>query len=136
MQKRVGVPRGETKEGAQAVHPPGGWSFTLITSEASPSHLETPQSRSQMEWPVGSPLPTWDWSQKKGPQVPATQEERTERGLHPVGRECNPKPLGKASAYNAGDQGSIPGLGRSPGEGNGNPLQYSCLENSMDREGW
>ena len=40
---------------------------------------------------------------------------------------------GKASAYNAGDQGSIPGLGRSPGEGNGNPLQYSCLENPMDR---
>ena len=39
----------------------------------------------------------------------------------------------KASAYNAGDLGSIPGLGRSPGEGNGNPLQYSCLENSMDR---
>ena len=38
----------------------------------------------------------------------------------------------KASAYNAGDPGSIPGLGRSPGEGNGNPLQYSCLENPMD----
>ena len=38
---------------------------------------------------------------------------------------------GKVSAYNAGDPGSIPGLGRSPGEGNGNPLQYSCLENSM-----
>ena len=38
----------------------------------------------------------------------------------------------KASAYNAGDPGSIPGSGRSPGEGNGNPLQYSCLENSMD----
>jgi len=34
---------------------------------------------------------------------------------------------------NAGDAGSIPGLGRSPGEGNGNPLQYSCLENPMDR---
>ena len=43
---------------------------------------------------------------------------------------------GKASAYNAGDPGSIPGLGRSPGEGNGNPLQYSCLENSMDRGAW
>ena len=43
---------------------------------------------------------------------------------------------GKASAYNAGDLGSIPGLGRSPGEGNGNPLQYSCLENSMDRGAW
>ena len=39
---------------------------------------------------------------------------------------------GKASACSTGDRGSIPGLGRSPGEGNGNPLQYSCLENSMD----
>ena len=43
---------------------------------------------------------------------------------------------GKASACNAGDPGSIPGLGRSPGEGNGDPLQYSCLENSMDRGAW
>ena len=41
---------------------------------------------------------------------------------------------GKASACSVGDLGSIPGLGRSPGEGNGNPLQYSCLENSMDWE--
>ena len=40
---------------------------------------------------------------------------------------------GKASAYNAGDPGSIPGSGRSPGEGNGDPLQYSGLEKSMDR---
>ena len=40
----------------------------------------------------------------------------------------------KASASNAGDLGSIPGLGRSPGEGNGNPLQYSCLKNPMDGE--
>ena len=40
---------------------------------------------------------------------------------------------GKVSAYNVGDPGSIPGPGRSPGEGNGNPLQYSCLENPMDR---
>ena len=39
----------------------------------------------------------------------------------------------KASACNAGDLGLNPGLGRSPGEGNGNPLQYSCLENPMDR---
>ena len=37
------------------------------------------------------------------------------------------------SAYNVGNLGSIPGLGRSPGEENGNPLQYSCLENPMDR---
>ena len=40
---------------------------------------------------------------------------------------------GKASAYSAGDPGLIPGWGRSPGEGNGTPLQYSCLENPMDR---
>ena len=40
---------------------------------------------------------------------------------------------GKETARSAGDSGSIPGLGRSPGEGNGNPLQYSCLEDSMDR---
>ena len=40
---------------------------------------------------------------------------------------------GKASVYNVGDPGSIPGSGRSPGEGNGNPLQYYCLENPMDR---
>ena len=38
----------------------------------------------------------------------------------------------KVSVYNAGDPGSIPGLGRSPGEGNGNPLQYYFLENPMD----
>ena len=43
---------------------------------------------------------------------------------------------GKASTYNAGDPGSIPGLGRSSGEGNGNPLQHSCLENPVDRGAW
>ena len=42
----------------------------------------------------------------------------------------------KVSAYNSRDPGLIPGSGRSPGEGNGNPLQYSCLENSMEREAW
>ena len=40
------------------------------------------------------------------------------------------------SAYSAGDPGSIPGSGRSPGEGNGNPLQYSCLENPMNGGAW
>ena len=42
----------------------------------------------------------------------------------------------KESAHNEGDPGSIPGSGRSPGEGNGNPLQYSCLENSMNGGAW
>ena len=43
---------------------------------------------------------------------------------------------GKESAFNTGDQGLIPGLGRSPGDGYSNPLQYSCLENPMDRGAW
>ena len=42
----------------------------------------------------------------------------------------------KESACNVGDLGSVPGLGRSPGGGHGNPFQYSCLENSMDRGAW
>ena len=57
-------------------------------------------------------------------------------GIKIAGRNIN-NPGGsevKASASNEGDLGSIPGSGRSPVEGNGNPLQYSCLENSMDRE--
>jgi len=45
-------------------------------------------------------------------------------------------PDSKESACNAGDLGLIPGLGRSPGGGHGNPLQYSCLENPMDRGAW
>ena len=48
-------------------------------------------------------------------------------------------PDGKEFACNVratGDPGSVPGLGRSPGEGNGNPLEYSCLENPMDRGAW
>ena len=47
-------------------------------------------------------------------------------------QKCNVNNL----PVNAGDVGSIPRLGRSPGEGNGNPLQYSCLENPMDRGAW
>ena len=43
---------------------------------------------------------------------------------------------GKEPAFNVGDLGLIPGLGRTPGEGNGNPLQYYCLENPMDRGAW
>ena len=45
-------------------------------------------------------------------------------------------PSGKESACQAGNVGLIPGLGRFPGEGNGNPLQHSCLGNSMDSEAW
>ena len=54
--------------------------------------------------------------------------------LDPWGFPCGS--AGKESACNAGDLGSISGLGRFPREGNGNPLQYSCLENPMDEEAW
>ena len=59
-----------------------------------------------------------------------TQQSIPLLGIYPGGSD------GKASIYNARDLGSIPGLGRSPGEGNGNPLQYYCLENPMDRGTW
>jgi len=52
--------------------------------------------------------------------------------IYPNSSNCSSN--GKESAWDAGDQGLIPGLGRSSGKGNGNPLQYSCLENSMGRE--
>ena len=61
------------------------------------------------------------------------QERNMEKGTtrdFPGGSEV------KASACNVGDPGSVPGSGRSPGEGNGNPLQYSCLENPMDGGTW
>ena len=54
--------------------------------------------------------------------------------LHSLGRHSGSD--GKESAYNAGRTGLISGSGRSSGEGNGNPLQYSCLENPMDRGAW
>ena len=56
--------------------------------------------------------------------------------LTPITEEFPGGSDGKASAYNAGDSGLIPGLGRSSGEGNDKPLQYSCLENPMDGGAW
>ena len=57
-------------------------------------------------------------------------EHRFINGFFPGGSD------GKASVYNAGDPSSIPGLGRAPREGNGNPLQYYCLENLMEGGAW
>ena len=59
-----------------------------------------------------------------------------EKGDAEVYLGCPGGSEGKESACSAGDLGSIPGLGRSPGEGNSYPLQYSCLENSMERGVW
>ena len=76
-------------------------------------------------------------SAKRDPEVKASGRSKTHYGLE-SSPDFDSKDFlsgsdGKASAYNVGDAGSIPGSGRSPGEGNGNPLQYSCLEYPMDR---
>ena len=57
-------------------------------------------------------------------------------GTSPVAQSVKNPPTMKETAWNAGDPVSIPGLGRSPGEGNGNPLQSSCLGNAMSRGAW
>ena len=57
-------------------------------------------------------------------------------GASPVAQSVKNLPAMRESAFNAGDLGSFRGLGRCPGEGNGNPFKYSCLENPMDRGAW
>ena len=107
---------------------------------------------------VQPPLPfgerTRDWSPghagKEGPQLSSTGPSQGfpraaahvgvfSRGTTRIFHLTASKPFssdGKASACNVGDLGLIPGSGRSPGEGNGNPLEYSCLGNSMDGGTW
>ena len=78
----------------------------------------------------------WNWDRSPEKRSPSSQSAL----LAPVAMiyMCDfPGGLAsKASVYNAEDLGSSPGLGRSSGEGNGNPLQYYCLENPMDRGAW
>ena len=69
------------------------------------------------------------------PSGTPTSSNRVEETSTPE-RSFSRSSVDKESACNAGDPGSRPGSGRSPGEGNGNPLQYSCLENLMDRGAW
>ena len=84
----------------------------------------------------GAPEPTWWGESLGGPQrggdseLSAESAGRQSGGSFPSGSDR------KEYDCNAGDSGSIPGLGRSPGGGHGNPLQYSCLGNPMDREAW
>ena len=64
------------------------------------------------------------------------QRHLDRRALYLIGWSFPHSSVSKESSCNAGNPGSIPGSGRSPGEGNGNPLQYSCLENSINRGAW
>ena len=66
--------------------------------------------------------------------MPSSRVSSPPRDQMGVGFPCSS--VIKESAYSEGDPGSIPGLGRYPGEGNGNSLQYPCLENLMDRGAW
>ena len=97
-------------------------SFRLLFEKALSSHL----GLGWRHW-LRSQAVEWD-----SPSVPPVLALIKNGTLSQLGLPWLPD--GKESACNTGDQGSIPGLGRSPGEGNGYPLQYSCLENSMDRE--
>ena len=68
--------------------------------------------------------------------LPKTNQTKNRNSVDLLYRDFSGSSEGKASACNAGDLGSIPGLGRSPGEENGNPLQYCCLENPVDGGVW
>ena len=88
----------------------------------------------QPSHPLSSPsLPALNLSQHQGLEFPFSAELLTCPQTH---MGCPGGSDGEASACDAGDLASIPGPGRSPGEGNGNPLQCSCLESSMDRGAW
>ena len=87
----------------------------------------------------------WQLKAEQGRGTPGLVREWKRRTEAVLGSVCNCPGFwgasqggseGKESTCIAGDPGSIPGLGRSPGEGNGNPLQYSCLENFLDRGAW
>ena len=82
--------------------------------------------------PGSIPLPLWIWQL---PSQPLSESQRTVIDIY-LRRGFPSSSDGKKFAYSAGDQGSIPGSERSPGEGNGNALQYSCLVNSRDRGIW
>ena len=94
----------------------------LVSGEDSPLGLQT--ATFWMCAHVTASL--WDHGERQSKPLVSFQ------GTNPIVCDFPGGSDGKASACNAGDPGSIPGPGRCPGEGNGNPLQYSCLENAMD----
>ena len=81
-------------------------------------------------WPIDSKASLVSWAKIRADRINCYNGAPCQRWGFPGGSEV------KASACNAGDLGSIPGSGRSPGEGNGSPLQYSCLENPIGGGAW
>ena len=129
-----------TEEDAQ------GGSASICSPGVSPSSAQsrppratesrlTEQPHHTILMPVPGPLRTGDpRSRLRLPSVGASSRSITSLSGVPQARSGGSD--GKETACSAGDPGSIPGSGRSPGEGNGYPLQYSCLENPMDRGAW
>ena len=123
----------------------GRWSLKVILSGKDAKYLYSLEKcKSKPQWHITSHL--LEWSLSKRLEITSVGQGVEKRGsLCTVGGNINCGTAtmgfphcsaGKESACNAGDLGSIPGSGRSPGEGNGNCLQYSCLENPMDRGAW
>ena len=103
----------------------GDTSFPTMSGPSLCTFISTPHLVQPL---TSSPTPTNFPSRKDNSLLRTSQSP--EKGGFPGGSD------GKESVCNAGDLSSIPGLGRSPGEGNGYSLQYSCLDNPMDRGAW
>ena len=113
-----------------------GYHFLLQIFQIQQPNLDSLQCRRilQSSEPPGKPAflrhSNCVVSMLNGTEIQKRGHKMYMHGVFPGGSD------GIESTCNAGDSGLIPRLGRSPGEGNGNPLQYSCLENPMDRGGW
>ena len=132
----AGVLRGANSVPGWGRSPGGGNGSPL-----QPCCLENPMDRGAWRATVSPWTGKISWRKKWQPTpvfLPGESHgQRSLVGYSPWGGKDFPGGSdSKASAYNVGDPGSIPGSGRSSGEGNDNPLQYSCLENPMDRGAW
>ena len=105
---------------------------TEIETDVENKYMDTKQGRGEMNWEIGMNIYTLLRLRTK--QV--TNENLLYSTGFPYSSVGKDPPAVQESTCNAGDLGSILGLGRSPGEGNGNPLQCSCLGNPMDRGVW
>ena len=110
------------------VYEGGSWGLALLYNLTSVVLTQT-QTYVKISWAIYLGPMYLTWSRFNKPELEKVWPREWPRGFS-GGSD------GKESACNAGDPGLIPGLGRSPGEGNGNPLQYSCQENPMERGAW
>ena len=111
--------------------PSGNLPWEAAMGSQRVSHDSAAEHSTAQLQPFSHQMGLMSWSETSSTN---TQENIVQLLLLSTGFPCSS--VGKESACSSGDPGSIPGLGRSPGEGNGNPLQYPCLENLMDTGAW